>query len=547
MGIGQRRHDYLIVADSELTLGEFEQRAKLRRERAAKRARQVRGRRRAAGGILATILVAGIAVGVASGGNELPDRFTRSPSILVITTDDQTLASFARDVMPFTWSFFADEGTIFEQALAVPPLCCPSRAGFLTGQYAHNHGVRSNIPGYLSLRDKPITLPGALRRAGYRTGLVGEFLNFYEAAGGMRPAPGFDRWFSTFQQSTYFNFVVSDDGSRRAFRGPDNYSTDVYTRAALNFVEDSTDAGRPFFLWFAPNAPHNVDSTQRWCPGASAEVRSESDLEPFTEDVAPRTAAFDEERLDDKPHWAFKPPMSQDEVQQMDSAWRCQLGALWAVDQGIAAIVDALDESGALDSTIIVFVSDNGFFYGEHRRTNDKRIPLEPALRVPMAIRLPPAMDADRGASVDQLVSNVDLAPTLLDYAGTRELCVTNHECRTMDGRSLRPLLEGDSESWPDDRGIPIELDDSFGYEALRTPSALYVELTAAHGAPLNYRSHEVYDLVEDPDELQNVAHSRDPDDLRLRRSMVRRLRSLSACAGIQGRDDRTGSRAFCE
>jgi N-acetylglucosamine-6-sulfatase len=475
------------------------------------------------------------------------------PNILVLMTDDQTLSSYRPDVMPHVHAFFDRRGTTFEQAIAAPPLCCPARAGFLTGQYAHNHGVLSNDPGYPALKHKRLTLPVALKGAGYRTAMIGKYLNGYElkahgteVAEGPHPAPGFDRWFATYGPDNYFDFKVSDDGEQIWFRGPGQYSTDVFMRAATHFIQNAGDDGQPFFLWLTPNAPHTVASTDPLCPGSSAQARDASALESFEDEVAPRTPAFDEADVSDKPQWAQRRPLSRPDIAAIDARWRCQLAAMRAVDDGFQGLIDELRRSRELRRTVVVFVSDNGFFYGEHRRASDKRLPLEPALRVPLAISPPPGSVKDAGRSTDELVSTVDVAPTLLDYAGSG-LCKGSNRCRTMDGRSLRPLLEADPGSWPDDRAIPLELEDSFTYTALRTPFALYSELTGLRGDPLSEPSVELYDLGSDPDELENLASSGDFATGVLREAMATRLRALRTCAGIEGRDERTGSRPFCE
>jgi arylsulfatase A-like enzyme len=477
----------------------------------------------------------------------------RSPNILVLMTDDQTLASYRPDVMPHIHAFFGERGTTFGQAIAAPPLCCPARAGFLTGQYAHNHGVLSNEPGYPALRQKRLTLPVALRGAGYRTAMIGKYLNGYElkahgtqVAEGPHPAPGFDRWFATYGPDSYFDFKVSDDGEQIWFKGPRQYSTDVYMRAATHFIHNTSEDGQPFFLWLTPNAPHTVASTDPSCPGSSAQARDGSATGPFEDEIAPRTPAFNEADVSDKPRWAQRRPLSRPDIIAIDTRWRCQLAALRAVDEGFQGLIDELRRSGELRRTIVVFLSDNGFFYGEHRRVSDKRLPLEPSLRVPLAISLPPPSAQDGGGSTEALVSTVDLAPTLLDYAGIG-LCKRSSRCRTMDGRSLRPLLEGDPGSWPADRAIPLELDDSYTYTALRTQSALYSELTKAHHQRLSEPSAELYDLASDPEELENLAGSGDFSDDLLREAMATRLRALRTCSGIEGRDERTAGRPFCE
>src|SRR6476659_679433 len=139
-----------------------------------------------------------------------------APNFLIVLSDDQAQNSFKPAYMPHTFADIADQGTRFLSGVAAPPLCCPDRAGILTGQYPHNHGVFSNVGAYKDLRDKRDTLPVWLRGAGYRTGFIGKFLNKYSNVAGAKPAPGFDRWFSYIGTPSYYNYTVSDDGTPRS-------------------------------------------------------------------------------------------------------------------------------------------------------------------------------------------------------------------------------------------------------------------------------------------------------------------------------------------
>ena len=476
-----------------------------------------------------------------------PERSAR-PNLLVVMTDDQTAASFVPEVMPEATSFFAEGGTTFADAIAVPPLCCPSRAGFLTGQYPHNHGVLGNEPGYPDLRDPEATLPVALQAAGYRTGLIGKYLSNYELVGGERPAPGFDRWFATLRYAGYRDYVVSDDGEPRHYGTEDrDYSTSVYFRQARKFVADAGEAKQPFFLWLAPNAPHTAEAGSGSCAGRFAQPPDDAAYEKFADAPLPPSKAFDEADVSDKPRWAKGiPSLDGDARREIETAYRCALAAVGAIDDGFGDLVARLERDGTLDDTVVVFVSDNGLLNGEHRISDDKRLPLEPALRVPLAIRVPASpAEIESPAETDALATTVDLAPTLLDYADAKP-CTPGGDCWRMDGRSLRPLLEGDSEGWPRDRAIPIELDDGYSYTALRTPRYLYSEMTADRGGPLAHPAPELYDLRADPQQLDNLARSEDRGIKALRSRLADRLFKLRRCSGVRGRDPR-GGREFCE
>ncbi len=193
-----------------------------------------RGRRLACAGAVAGAVAAcaiGLVPAASSAGVGTP------PNFVVILVDDQATNTFNRDFMPQTYRWIVDRGTNFTNGLAAPPLCCPDRAGILTGQYPHNDGVFSNDPGYPSLNDPGDTLPVWLHRAGYRTGFIGKFLNNTVATLGRAKAPGFDRWFAYDNGNEYFDYTMADQEGEKAFGSqPASYTTNVFTRQALAFT-----------------------------------------------------------------------------------------------------------------------------------------------------------------------------------------------------------------------------------------------------------------------------------------------------------------------
>ncbi len=495
-----------------------------------------------AAGVVAVAI--GVAFLLADGDEDAVERSAPragAPNLLVVMVDDQPLGSFTDGVMPATREYFAEEGTVFDQAIAAPPLCCPSRAGFLTGRYAHNHGVLANDPGYETMTGKEATFPVALQAGGYRTGMIGKFLNGYERVAGKEPAPGFDRWYAITGYADYFNFQVSDDGEARRV---DSYATDDLTREAIDFTGAAHRDGVPFFLWLSYNAPHTVlPGYPPPCNGLAAQPRDAEAFAPFADAPLPQPGSFDAGDLADRPSLADGAgTLRPRKVEQATRAWRCGLAAMAAVDEGVERLLAELRESGELDDTVVVYLSDNGYFYGEHRLVDDKRLPLEPALRIPLAI----SAAGVRGGvppELSDLVSQVDLAPTLLDYAGVTP-CPDGLDCEPMDGRSLRGLLEGEATRWPEDRAIPLELDDGWSYRALRTTLELYMELAASRKTDFPEPAIELYDLAMDPDQLTNLAD--DPAERERRAELHARLEVLGRCSGIEGRDPK-GERPYCE
>jgi arylsulfatase A-like enzyme len=467
----------------------------------------------------------------------------RPPNFLLILADDQAQNSFKRRYMPRTFRKIVSPGTRFTDGIAAPPLCCPDRAGILTGQYPHNHGVFSNNPGYGDLRDPQNTLPVWLHQAGYRTGFVGKFLNGYSDLAGLGPAPGFDRWFAFVGYPGYYNYEVSDNGRRvRYGHRRRAYSTDVLTRKARQFLHRSSGRRRPFFLWLAYNAPHGKKSTFPRCTsGASAIPPDRATYRAVSHFRLPRPPSFNEQDVSDKPRETRAlPRLDSKAIKRIRHNWRCDLGAVSSLDDGVGRVIAELRRERQLHRTIVLYLSDNGYFFGEHRWRFGKGKVYEPSINVPFAARVPSAYRVGSLASrVHSVVSNQDVAPTLLDYASRFGdpvgPCAGPGDCRRLDGRSLAPLLGGRG-SWPRGRGVLVEVDSPPTYEAIRTQRYVYSELRTGE--------RELYDLSVDPFELRNVAGS--ASHANAQRRLGVRLSELSRCSGVEGRDPPTAT-PFCE
>ncbi len=480
-----------------------------------------------------------------------------APNFLFVLVDDQATNSFKRRYMPLTFRRVVDQGTSFTNALAAPPLCCPDRAGIITGQYPHNHGVFSNDPGYAALRDPGDTLPVWLHRAGYETALFGKFLNRYGVTEGATPAPGFDRWFELLDDSRapYYDYRASDQGTVRRFgHRRSDYSTDVLTRKAKQFLRGRRGAANPFFAWVAYNAPHVATIRSGPCRGRNPAAPGKAAFRRFERVRIPRPPSFNEADVSDKPgEIAALPRLTGAGIRQIRRRWDCTLAAVHEVDTGVGRLIAELRHDGELSSTIVIYLSDNGLFFGEHRLKTGKGFIYEPALRVPFAVRVPKAFRSSRVAPrVGALVSNQDIAPTTLEYASAygapAEPCAGPGDCRRMDGRSLRPLLGGPG-TWDSGRGVLAEIDSrksaadkgidpecGCAYEAIRTARYVYSELSSGE--------RELYDLRTDPNELSNragsVAYST------VEQELAARLALLEQCSGIEGRDPPAAA-PFCE
>jgi arylsulfatase A-like enzyme len=488
------------------------------------------------------------------------------PNIVVIQTDDQTAGQFTTRVMPNTMRLLSHQGTTFSNYVATTAQCCPSRASLLTGQYAHNHGVTSNPAGYPSLIDKHNVLPVWLHRAGYRTMHVGKFLNGYPqwAKPPSRVAPGWSEWYTVLKPGTHYydyRYAINGHARNHGHRAKDHLGR-VVGKDAVRLVREQAPRRRPFYLQLDERAPHVA--TQRDPYGACDHqpIPDPRDERRFRGVPLPESPSFNEQDMSDKPGFlSTAPPLGAGTESRLREHWRCALASLVAVDRDVRKLYGAVKRSGELHKTVFIFISDNGLFFGEHRIPGGKVLPYEEGLRLPLVIRLPKRYRGGgrRVPKISKPVANIDLAPTILRLAGARP-CLGTGKCRTMDGRSLMPLLKR-AGRWPRNRGLLTEyrVGDAGRYATckfagIRTSHNLYV----MHSRVVNRVTNECvsvdqrerYNLTDDPFELDNRCFGGDPDqcpasDQQLR--LERHLSRLRDCAGIRGRDRRVNGRPFCE
>jgi N-acetylglucosamine-6-sulfatase len=469
------------------------------------------------------------------------------PNIVVVMSDDQDAASVS-EAMPLT-ERLASSGTTFTDFVVTTPSCCPSRATFMTGQYGHNNGVLSNVPGYPELLEKENVLPAWLQRAGYKTAEFGKFMNLYENASndnGNVPAPGWDVWEPLLPPYTYYDYSLSIGGAPHRFGAANrDYLTDVLTDRAVRFIDANRSSDRPFFAWVNLYAPHLVaGDAVRAGNCADSAVPAAGDRGKFKPGDVPTPESFGEPDVADKPPFVReRPALIPNRAARYKRAEACRLDSLAAVDRSVARIHDILERTGQLDDTLLIFTSDNGWLEGQHR-LEGKAVPYEEAVRVPLIVWAPPGLlgGAAPPRATDEPTANIDLAPTLLDAASAQS-CRTGSICRVVDGRSLVPLLEGGSD-WPSDRPILLEsLEGDFGicrFEALRVPEYLYAEYSpfasGSSGACGSVSSRELYDLQADPAELNNlIASSADSPDAQVAARLSSELDRIRDCQGSAG------------
>lgn len=437
------------------------------------------------------------------------------PNIIIILTDDQPYHTV--DYMPTVKTQLMADGVVFENGFATTPLCCPSRASIFSGQYVHNHEVYTNrMPlGGAPKFDDSESFAIWLQEAGYQTAYFGKYLNDYESLTphGYVP-PGWDVWNAFLGKNItqveddgnaqyYFDFSMSENGANVGYpKSKDNFSADVITNQALSFIRDSRDT--PFFMMVAYYNPH---SPYLPAPRHRETFRSGADW-----DWAPyRPPSFNEDDIRDKPDYlADLSPLSATEV---DTVHKQILRSLLSVDDGAASILAALDKAGLGENTILIFMSDNGLTLGDHRFGATKNCPYEACVKVPFIVYAPgyyqPRVDS-------RLVANIDLAPTLAEWAG-----VTAPD--TVDGVSMVPLLRDPSvewrdeilfEHWPAEEGVGAMIPE---YYSIRTVEWKYTEYVTGEV--------ELYDLVNDPYELQNLAGKQDYREIQA--NLAARLQEL--------------------
>jgi arylsulfatase A-like enzyme len=420
------------------------------------------------------------------------------PNFVFILTDDMRQDDLK--YMPKTQALLGAEGMQFANAFVSNPLCCPSRATIMRGQYAHNTGVWTNTPGpdgawqgYKNHGNEQDNLATRFHSAGYRTGLFGKYFNDYD---GSTVPPGWDDWFGVPSGTGVFNYNVNDNGTQKFFGSSESdYATDVLSRETQSFIDASIVANKPFLAYVAPKPPHEPA------------VPAPRHVNTFNGEKAPRLSSFNESDVSDKPPSIRSLPMlTSTQIAEIDAHHEKRVESLQSVDDLVAAVVNKLDNVGALNTTYVVFTSDNGWHHGEHRIKSGKAKPYEESIRMPLLIRGP---GVQAGTTTDRLTLNTDFFPTFTDLAGVTTPAY-------VDGRSLRPVLEGSATTWR--TAILLEIRSSI--LGIRTSDGRkYIE----YGDGFK----EYYDLKADPYELKNSYNANSaPADL------ASRLQALKGCAG---------------
>jgi N-acetylglucosamine-6-sulfatase len=465
------------------------------------------------------------------------------PNVIVVMTDDQSLHSFSERLMPHTFGLTDDRQGSVLRGHASPPLCCPARAGFLTGQYPHNHGVFENDWGLLAEPDN--TLPAWLQADGYTTGFVGKYLNEYSNS--PAPAGGYDSWYELIQPAAYYDYQVSDQGVvGTAGNDRSEYSTTVVTRESRNFIREASKDNDPFFLYSSYFAPHPRNSESGEC-GRDSALPLAKDLDEFRGKRVKLGKSYNERDIKDKPpRVSNRPRLAPGTAAVEKDRVRCARAAMQAVDRGVQKLKKTLRKEGLANDTVIVYLSDNGSFFGEHRIDKGKYLPYVEAVRVPMLIHAPAGVLGERMSRIKQPVANIDLAPTILDLANA-EPCTVGGDCRVMDGRSIVPLMKGNDSAWPRHRPIAVNLRKSCrGYRGVYAGRDVYVNWFRRVKGDCENPDYELYDLRKDPYQLENRLHTPSGGAIRDGERLHELMERLTTCSGIEGRDPQQDQRPFC-
>ncbi|MFZ5829292.1 MAG: sulfatase [Planctomycetota bacterium] len=420
----------------------------------------------------------------------------KRPNVIFILTDDQRSDMLSCAGHPFLKTPHLDqlaaEGALFRNMFVTTSLCSPSRASFLSGLYAHAHGVVNNFTDYPN--DLP-NFPRQLKAAGYATAYIGKW---HMNEGSDEARPGFDYWASHKGQGKYFDTEFNINGRREVLEG---YYTERVTDLAIDWI--GQERAEPFLLVLGQKAPHSPNEVEpRY-----------ADLYKDVNICYPKSAF----QLENKPEW----------IRQRIDTWHGIYGPLWdyrkefpdrsaagvtafadfvrsyivtikSIDDSVGRIRAALAKLGKLDDTLIVFAGDNGFFLGEHGMM-DKRAMHEPSIRVPLIARYPKLIEP--GTVIEQMVLNIDLAPSVLDICGAPPL-------ENIHGRSWKPLFGKKAAPWRKAWFYEYNYEKQFPYtpnvRGVRTDEWKYMHYPHGDGSPDRHMA-ELYDLKSDPHELRNV------------------------------------------
>lgn len=442
------------------------------------------------------------------------------PNIVLILADD--LENGTLPYFPNITQHLVRQGTSFDRFFVTNSWCCPSRASILRSQHVHSHGVLTNTApegGFARFHEQNLersTIGTWMQEAGYRTALMGKFLNHYpgNSAPEAYVPPGWDEWDVPVRQLYQeYGYRLNENGGLFDYGWSEqDYLADVLAGKARDFIAGSDE---PFFLYLAPIGPHN--------PANPAYRHADA----FPLAMAPRTSSFNQPDVSAEPLWLReRPPFTPETVAEIDERYRTRLRSMLGVDDLVGTVVQALQDTGKLDNTYIFFTSDNGFHLGTHRLKQGKTTPFEEAIHIPLVVRGPGVPVA---SAVTQMGATIDLAPTFAELGGATVPPFA-------EGRSLVPMLRGRSlGEWR--KHVLVEFNRPLNRSsAAQTPVPAYRALRTDQYTYVRYETGELqlYDLHADPYQLHNLAASADPA---LMARLDALLHGMVRCAGAGCRE----------
>jgi len=472
------------------------------------------------------------------------------PNIVFILVDDLDAKLGTIEYMPYLQEMMVNEGLSLDDFLITNSICCPSRATFMRGQYTHCHQVYTNrLPDggfqkFFNLGLPSSTIGTWLQAAGYQTIFMGKYLNGYPFRYDRTYVPpGWTEWYSPVQGRPYdgLDYVLNENESLVVYEPYfDNYLTDVLSNKAVDYIHRAASDPMPFFIYLAPFAPHG--------PATPAHRH----IETYLDVKVPRTPSFNEADVSDKLGGIrFNPPLSDEQIEKLDTLYMQRVQTMQSIDEMVKAVIDALEETDQLEDTYIIFTSDNGFHLGQHRLLAGKGRAFEGDIVVPFIIRGPGIPKGE--VLEDYLTGNTDFAPTIAELAGVVPpdyvagrsfVSILNDDRPSLADWRQAYLIEfygffTDSEEsssvqlvgfTPDDKGLlePLDMDEyrqdaplAPAFLGLRTTQYLYMEYETGE--------KELYDLIQDPYQLENIAASADPEFIQ---EFSKWLADLSTCEG---------------
>lgn len=471
----------------------------------------------------------------------------KPPNIVLILTDDLDVGVYNQ--FPTLKALMDDKGAAFHDHFVNVSLCCPSRTAILRGQYAHNTKIFSNGPPnggfetFFANHSEDETLPVWLSAAGYRTVLMGKYLNGYpNTAPDLYVPPGWTEWYSPVAGDPYgeYNYTLREYNPDvdtaphdvEHLAAPEDYMVDLLSSKAADFITRAAAGDKPFFMYIAPFSPH--------APATPAD-RYKDD---FPDAKAPRTASFNEADMSDKPAWLQSHPLLTDpQIADVDKLYRKRLQSMEGIQDMVQNVIDTLAATNQLDNTYIIFTSDNGFHQGQHRLKSGKNTEFDEDLRVPLAVRGP---SVPAGIVRDEQTLNIDFTPTFLDLAGAaipatvdgrsfvqpahgvtppawRQFVFIEHAADTDDdNQDARPAGIRSTLEPPDQLDVNSQADKSGPpFEGVRTPRYTYAQYSTGELV--------LYDHTTDPDQLANAAVGATPGLLARLSALVA---SMHNCTG---------------